>query len=102
MSAAAKEPEIVSLLEALERRSTGWDLADHWSGDRYAVGVASKSEPGRLAYISTWGQPAASYYVQFETPSESGDVYQVLREVSVPSVDAAADLVAAHMESRAR
>ena len=100
MRTPEKEPEIVGFLEALGRRSSCWELADYWSGDRCAVGVGSQTDPRRLAYVSTWGQPPDGYYVQLELPSVSGDVYQILREESVRSVDAAVEVVAEHLEAK--
>jgi hypothetical protein len=49
--------------------SRDWTTVDHWEGDLCAIGIASKRQPRRLVYVSTYGKERDRYYYECEEPN---------------------------------
>ena len=64
-----KDPTIVTLLSALNLERRGWIELDHWDADTCAVGIARRSDPRHLVYVSTFNKAADRYDYECETPS---------------------------------
>jgi hypothetical protein len=63
-----KDPSIHELLRALSLEERGWVVLDDWDADLCAVGIAHRSQPRRLVYVSTWKKPLGRYYYGCEAP----------------------------------
>ena len=79
-------------------------LADHWPDDLMAVGIARRSDPGYLVYISTLGCAAGRYHVELELPPKPNDDFPYTPAGEFASVDYAAllETVRTHLEVRHR
>ncbi len=68
----AKDASIVKFVGELRKLvdSAGFALADHWADDPFAIGIASRSDPRRLVYVSTFQKEPLRYYVELEFPPE--------------------------------
>lgn len=75
--AELKVAEIRLFLERLTDSGCAWELSDHWAADLTAVGVCRPGDPGRLAYVSVWGQDPGMYYVELEVPAGAEEIYSV-------------------------
>jgi hypothetical protein len=69
-----KESKLLDLIARLSRRlgPDAFDIVDHWDGDLCAIGIASPSTHGFLAYLSTHNRPDGRYDVELETPPLPG------------------------------
>ncbi|MEZ4462461.1 MAG: hypothetical protein R3E66_22605 [bacterium] len=71
----AKHESILDVVRKLQLHHPSWILVDHWEADLCAIGIAEAHEPRRLAYVSTWKQPAGRYFLELESPE--GEDYKV-------------------------
>jgi len=69
-----KDESILRFLNAIELKSRGWIIVDHWPADRFAIGIARNNETEKLGYISTWRKPPGHYYVELEGPAIPGSL----------------------------
>ena len=98
-----KDQTIHELLRRLRDRFGDDAVAveDHWEADLFAVGISRPTEPGVLAYISTWTLPTTGYYVDLETPvmpqDDDGPHSRVVGHYSGPDFEQVAHLVAGHL-----
>jgi len=83
-----KDPSIHALLRALSLEERGWVVTDDWDADLCAIGIAHRSQPRRLVYVSTWKKPPARYYYECEAPTgpEPTD-YEVTDEAENVDID---------------
>jgi hypothetical protein len=67
-----KDPRILELLHELEASmpAGSYQIVDYWDADLCAIGVASKSDPRRLVYVSTYGQQDGAYAFECEAPPD--------------------------------
>jgi hypothetical protein len=75
----SKDQSIKRLLVDLDFDRRGWTVVDHWEADAFAIGIASKPDPRRLVYVSTFRR--APGYFDFEAELQAGPVetdYRVL------------------------
>lgn len=73
-----KEASILLLLERIQANQYGWQVVDHWAGDRCAIGIASQKDPRLLVYISTYNTPQGYYDYECETPEGNApDHYRI-------------------------
>ena len=75
----SKDQSIKRLLVDLDLDRRGWTVVDHWEADAFATGIASKPDPRRLVYVSTFRR--APGYFDFEAELPAGPVetdYRVL------------------------
>lgn len=70
-----KEERIVEVVRRLQVYHPNWVVVDHWEADMCAMGFAEAEAPRRLAYVSTWEQPAGRYFLELE--SADGEDYKV-------------------------
>lgn len=63
-----KDKNLLELLERLELDARHWIIVDHWDALLGAVGIAHKSEPRRLVYISLEDEDPNHYYYECEVP----------------------------------
>jgi hypothetical protein len=91
-----KDESVLIFLRALAGHVGGWEVGDHWEGDRAAIGVVSRRDPSRLAYVSSWEQPAGCYIVELEENAGS-DGYDVAGRVDGCSLTDAVAAVAVHL-----
>jgi hypothetical protein len=65
-----KHHSIIDVVQRLRDRlgEDTFAIADHWEADQCAIGIASSREPGRLAYICTFGKPSGCYDLSLELP----------------------------------
>src|SRR5262245_53519893 len=64
----SKDQSILALLAKLQMSSRRWTTVDHWEGDLCAIGIATKQQPRRLVYVSTYGKAHDRYYYACEEP----------------------------------
>src|SRR5690242_9799065 len=93
-----KEEVILDVLDRLLARlgPAGFDIVDHWDCDLRAVGVASPSNHGVLAYIYAADN---GFYVELELPPPPGDdfPYEVAGQHSGLIREQVVDIVARHL-----
>jgi hypothetical protein len=96
---AAKNEAITAFLDRLTSSGCDWELRDHWRGDLTSVGVCRPGDPGRLAYVSVFGQEPGNFYVELEETDASGEDYTSTRmENGLVLTDAVA-MVAEHLSA---
>ena len=68
----SKDKLVVELLDLLRRRlgSDAFQIIDHWPDDPLAIGIASPTNAGLLAYISVTPEADDPYFVSLELPLE--------------------------------
>lgn len=93
----SKDSSITLFLSTLTTMGYRWVAKDHWEGDGSAIGISCPKDPGRLAYVSSWLQPADTYYIELEMPAADGLYDPVVKASAVPLVDAAR-LVGRHID----
>jgi hypothetical protein len=64
----SKNLQLQRLMDQLELETRGWDVADHWPADNTGVGIAAKSDPRRLVYISVFNKSNGYYDYECEEP----------------------------------
>ena len=69
-----KDKSIIELVEGLNLDDKGWTVIDHWEADMCAIGIASKSRPNCLVYVSTFGLPAGRFYFECEVGMAEGEL----------------------------
>lgn len=70
-----KEPAVETFLERLTALGCPWELSDRWACGQAAIGIFRPGDPGRLAYVSVWGQGPGMYYVELEAPAGAEEIY---------------------------
>lgn len=76
-----KDPRILELLHGLKASMPAgtYQIVDHWDADACAIGIASRGDPRRLIYVSTYDQEGGKYAYECEAPMGGGsDEYQVV------------------------
>jgi hypothetical protein len=66
---AAKDPAIQELLMKLDLQQRCWIAVDHWEADLCAIGIAAKSQPRRLVYVSVYDKDEGNYDYECESPT---------------------------------
>jgi hypothetical protein len=74
-----KDEAITFFLDWLTASGCDWEIQDHWEGDLAAVGICCPGDPGRLAYVSVFGQEPGNFYVELEETDASGEHYTSTR-----------------------
>jgi len=66
-----KDASITELLDRLREALVplDWIAIDHWDADLCAVGIAPRSAPRRLVYVSTYEKSPGRYYFECECPT---------------------------------
>jgi hypothetical protein len=90
-AALIKDRSITLLLKALDLEGHGWVVIDYWEADRCAIGIGRREEGAKegerkLAYISTWQEPAGRYFVDLDSPAPR-DPLGYVTEASVDDCD---------------
>ena len=70
---ARKDRTIRELITRLELAARGWQVVDHWEADLQAIGVATKQDPRRLVYVSTFSRAPGHFDYQCEAPAGPDD-----------------------------
>ena len=70
---ARKDKAIRELVARLGLASRGWQVVDHWEADLQAIGIATKDDPRRLVYVSTFSRTPGHFDYQCETPAGPAD-----------------------------
>jgi hypothetical protein len=100
-----KEPRIRELVHELEAVMPGesYQIVDHWDADTCAIGVASRSDPRRLVYVSTYDQSDGTYAFECEVPMDAdADDYQVVDEGAGLRLDTLLLKIREHLLQRAQ
>jgi hypothetical protein len=101
---APKVAGIRRVLEELRARlgAATFDVVDHWPADPYAVAVAARATPSRLAYLSAYEKPAGRFDVHLERLPDpaAGVSYTDVGYVTDLDVDGVAAVVARHLAER--
>jgi hypothetical protein len=84
-----KDKSIIELVDALNLDEKGWTISDHWDGDMCAIGIASKSRPSLLVYVSTFDLPSGRFYFECEVAEAEGELRYASSD-SAANVDFAA------------
>ena len=56
-----KDKRLQVLLETLNLDERGWIVIDYWDADNCAIGIANKTSPERLVYLSVFQQPVSHF-----------------------------------------
>ena len=94
-----KEEGVLEFLHALKGLPIDWEIRDYWEGDRCAIGVASRTQPSRLAYVSCWAQPPNHFFVELEEEALVPDEYLVIARLESSPMDVAIAVVERHLSS---
>lgn len=65
----SKDQSIKRLLIDLDFDRRGWTVVDHWEADAFAIGIASKPDPRRLVYVSTFRRAPGHFDFEVELPA---------------------------------
>jgi hypothetical protein len=67
--AANKSREIRELVDRVAQSEVGSRVrvVDHWPADPHAIGFARRRGSSRIVYVSSWEQPANTFYWSIET-----------------------------------
>ncbi len=98
-----KDETITNVLARLESDlgPGAFAVVDHWPADLMAVGIARRSDPGYLVYVSTLGCEPDCYHVELELPPKPNDDFPYTPAGEFASVDYAAllEIVKRHLET---
>lgn len=104
-SIAGKDPRIQELLCRLEALlpAESYEIVDHWDGDVCAIGVACRHDPGRLVYISVFGEEDGRYAFECEVPmGEHPPEYRAMNKGQGVTLDALLPAITSHLLPGAR
>jgi hypothetical protein len=101
---AAAAPKATAIRTALrrlgDRLGATIEVVDHWPADPYAVAVAARRAPARLAYISAYEKPPGRYDVHLERVPDprTGRPYRDRGYLVDLDIDGVVSVVARHIE----
>ncbi len=94
-----KDASIEALITRLDLPTRAWIVVDHWQGDLFAVGIASRRDPARLVYVSTFGKPTGLFEYECESrPSTADEAYRVAHEGEDVDFDALFAVMSSHLD----
>lgn len=92
-----KDSSIVSLVQNINPWARGWMIVDHWNADRYAIGIAARSNPDRLVYLSSWGKAPGRFFVELETPAMNEDLGYVATRIEDCGLSEVVEVLETHI-----
>jgi hypothetical protein len=94
-----KDRSVLKMLDTLAEKldPKTWTVIDHWDADRFAVGVAKKTNPKLLVYVSTHEQAEGRFCFECEVQADRDDSeYRVVRKEVGVDVDSLVSAILAH------
>ena len=96
-----KDKPIIALLARLraDLGADAFDIVDHWTPDRCAVGIAMPVDHSQLVYISTFRHKPDEFGYELEMASTSSiDDYDVADRGQVDSYSTLLDIIRQHLQ----